>query len=189
MTFCRHSFIPTEVIRSPEVNAFAAPGGRVAILSGLLESASGPDEVAAVLAHELGHVAHRDGLRAVLRQAGTQGLLTLFAGDLAGGSLAGLTQMALAASYSREMEVEADAFAHDMLTDAGLPTTALASFFRRLQREQGEPGEGMARHFASHPNFTARIEAALTADQRRGGAWRPALEDADWIALKEICAG
>ena len=184
-----HVPVTLEVVRSPMVNAFAAPGGRVAILSGLLETASGPDQVAAVLAHELGHVAHRDGLRSILRQAGTQGLMTLFLGDLASGSLAGLTQMALAASYSREMETEADAFAHRMLTDAGLPSGALADFFRSLQRMQGERTEGFARHFSSHPDLDARVEAAESADHLEGSAWRPALEDADWIALKEICAG
>ncbi|MDF2233301.1 M48 family metallopeptidase [Albimonas sp. CAU 1670] len=183
-----HVPVTLEVIRSPQVNAFAAPGGRVAILSGLLETASGPDEVAAVLAHELGHVAHRDGLRALLRQAGTQGLMTLFMGDLSGGTLAGLTQMALAASYSREMEMEADAFAHDMLADAGLPAESLADFFRKLEGMQGARTEGMARHFASHPDLEARVEAAEAADRLKGSAWKPALEDADWIALKEICA-
>jgi len=183
-----HVPVTLQVIRSPEVNAFAAPGGRVAILSGLLETASGPDQVAAVLAHELGHVAHRDGLRALLRQAGTQGLMTLFLGDLAGGSLASLTQMALDSSYSREMEAEADDFAHRMLTDAGLPTGALADFFRRLQQVQGAQAEGLAGHFASHPDLGARVEAAEAADQLQGRPWRPALEDADWIALKEICA-
>ncbi|WP_339947253.1 M48 family metallopeptidase [uncultured Albimonas sp.] len=184
-----HVPVTLEVIRSPQVNAFAAPGGRVAILSGLLESASGPDEVAAVLAHELGHVAHRDGLRALLRQAGTQGLLTLFLGDMAGGSLAGLTQMALTASYSREMETQADAFAHQMLGEAGLPAGALAEFFGDLKAMQGRQTEGLARHFGSHPDLDARIEAAEAADRLEGGAWRPALEDSDWIALKEICAG
>ena len=125
-----HVPVEMEVIRSDQVNAFAAPGGRIAILSGLLETASGPDQVAAVLAHELGHVAHRDGLRAILRAAGTQGALTLFLGDLAGGSLSALTQLALAASYSREMEREADEYAHARLAAAGIPTAALARFFR-----------------------------------------------------------
>lgn len=187
-----HVPVRLQVIRSDEINAFAAPGGRVAILSGLLDAARGPDEVAAVLAHELGHVAHRDGLRALLREAGTQGVMSLFLGELAGGTLAGLTQLALAASYSREMETGADAWAHQRLIEAGIPTSALAEFFKDLKAKQaaGETParlDGMARHFASHPDLDARIAAAEAADPLAGRAWRPALEDADWIALRDIC--
>ena len=53
---------------------------------------------------------------------------------------------------------------------------------------QGAQAEGLAGHFASHPDLGARVEAAEAADQLQGRPWRPALEDADWIALKEICA-
>ena len=52
----------------------------------------------------------------------------------------------------------------------------------------GAQAEGLAGHFASHPDLGARVEAAEAADQLQGRPWRPALEDADWIALKEICA-
>jgi predicted Zn-dependent protease len=63
------------VLRSTIANAFALPGGRVYVLSGLLKISETPDEVADVLSHELGHVADRGGLRRLIRDGGTSFLV------------------------------------------------------------------------------------------------------------------
>ena len=55
------------VLRSGMQNAFALPGGRIYVLSGLVTKAETPDELGGILAHELGHVSHRDGLRRLIR--------------------------------------------------------------------------------------------------------------------------
>ena len=78
------------VLSSSVQNAFALPGGRIYLLRGLIETAQSPDEIAGVLAHEMGHVAHRDGLRAALRQGGlalTIGIVT--GGAFGAGAIAG----------------------------------------------------------------------------------------------------
>lgn len=91
------------------VNALAAPGGQVVLLRGLLEDASGPDAVAGVLAHEIGHVASRDPTRAALRSVGSAGLLSLILGDVTGGALVALLgEQMLNSSYTREAERAAD---------------------------------------------------------------------------------
>ncbi|MDF1728462.1 MAG: M48 family metallopeptidase, partial [Sulfitobacter sp.] len=68
------------------INAFALPGGYVVLFRGLIEAAEGPDQVAAVLAHEIGHVVSRDPTRHALRSAGSIGVLGLLLGDFAGGA-------------------------------------------------------------------------------------------------------
>lgn len=175
------------VVKSPQVNAFAAPGGQVVILSGLIESARSPEQVAAVLAHELGHVAARDPLRGALRAAGAAGLLGLVTGDALGGAVAAtMAEAALGAAYTRELETAADAYAHALFAKAGLPASALAGFFDQLAA-RGETARGLLRHFASHPDLAERAAAARAADVIGGAAFRPALSDADWIALRQIC--
>ena len=72
------------VLRSTIANAFALPGGRIYVLSGLLKISETPDELAGVLSHELGHVAHRDGLRRLIRDGGTSFLVGLMFGDVTG---------------------------------------------------------------------------------------------------------
>jgi Zn-dependent protease with chaperone function len=187
----RHADLPmpvrVRVYESDMENAFAGPGGQILILSGLLRNAAGPDEVAAVLAHELGHVAARDPLRGVLRNAGSAGILGLLVGDFLGGAVVvAMGEAVLNASYTREAEIAADEYAHRLLAEAGLPSAPMAAFFERLAETVGEP-EGLMRHLASHPDFAARRDAALAADVVGEAAYEPSLTDAEWLALQQIC--
>ena len=156
--------LTVRVVDDPMINAFAFAGGHVAIFRGLIDTAETPDEVAAVLAHEIGHVVHRDATRAGLRMVGSFGIAGLVFGDVLGTSgAAGLTQRYLRTSYSREAEVAADAFAHRQMERAGLDPAALASFFLNLQAETGQGEAGVLRHFSTHPELVDRVEAAHAA--------------------------
>ncbi|HHC29584.1 MAG TPA: M48 family metallopeptidase [Rhodobacterales bacterium] len=172
------------------VNAFAMPGGRVVLFRGLIDAAENPDEVAAVLAHELGHVVHRDPTRDALRLAGSVGVLGLILGDFAGGTVVlVLANQLINAQYSQSAEAGADDYAHDLLTRAGLPPAALGTFFERLRDEYGDE-EGLAAHFSSHPQMTARIEAARAAQaeaEAAGITTVPVLDARQWRALRSIC--
>lgn len=79
--------IQIHVLNHEMVNAFALPGGHIVLFEGLLKNASSPEEVAGVIGHEMGHVAHRDPTRLALRSAGSIGVLGLLLGDFAGGRL------------------------------------------------------------------------------------------------------
>jgi predicted Zn-dependent protease len=145
------------VARHEMVNAFAAPGGTVVVTTGLLRALRSPDELAAVLAHEAGHVRRRHALRGLLRQASLQVLLGLVAGDAsalssglqAAGALSGL-------SHSREDEGEADLDALASLARAALPPRALAG---ALESIRGASPDGPELGFLStHPSTPDRLE-------------------------------
>ncbi len=177
------------VLDHPLVNAFALPGGRVVLFRGLIEEAGGPDEVAAVLAHEIGHVVNRDPTRDALRLAGSIGVLGLLFGDFAGGTVVlFLTNPLINAQYSQAAEIGADDYAHALLTEAGLPPSALGTFFERLREEHGD-AEGIYAHFSTHPQMTARIEAALAADAERDVETTPSLNRQEWRAFRRVCGG
>ncbi len=173
------------VVAAPQVNAFAAPGGYVVLLDGLIAAAESPNEVAAVLAHEIGHVVARDPTRSALRAAGSAGLLSLAIGDVAGGAvIAGIATQLIDAGYSRRAETAADAFAARMLEEAGVAPTALADFFDRLAEEYGDLPEFLA-YFSTHPapeTRSARIRSSTAA-----GRDRPILSPQEWQALQDIC--
>lgn len=175
------------VVNSPEINAFALPGGLIAINRGLIDVAETPQEVAAVLAHEIGHVVHRDGTRSMLRTMGSFGIIGLVFGDAVGiSAAAGVSQRLISSSHSREAEIEADAFAHRQLTLAGLPPAAMAQMFNRME-ERGLGGEmGVFRHISSHPDLRARIDAANAADAG-GTTGAPVISAVQWQALQRIC--
>lgn len=168
------------------VNAFALPGGRVVFFRGLLDEAESPDEIAAVFAHEIGHVVNRDPARGALRTAGSIGVLGLLFGDFAGGTVVlFLVNRLIDATYSQEAEALADSFAHKTLLETGIPPSALADMFERFLANGGEP-DGITEHFMAHPKLGDRIKAAKAADEKLA-ANRPSLDADDWQALQNIC--
>lgn len=174
------------VFDDPLVNAFALPGGHVVVFRGLIDAAEHPDEVAAVLAHEIGHVAARDPVRLALQSAGSAGLIGLVFGDFWGGLLTlGLANQFIEASYSQSAETAADAYAHRRLDAAGLPPEALATLFERLRDEHGE-ATGVFQYFQSHPSFSDRIDAARAAGRTANSNY-PSLDPNGWADLQAIC--
>lgn len=179
--------LTVSVLDHDMINAFALPGGHVVFFRGLIDAAESPDEVAAVFAHELGHVVARDPVRIALRSAGSIGVLGLLFGDFAGGAVVlFLTERLIQASYTREAEGQADAFAHAVLTRAGIRPDALADLFETLSAEHGD-GTGLVRHFMSHPALGDRIAAAREATAAADVAFTPSLDPAAWRALQRIC--
>ncbi|SFK14915.1 M48 family metallopeptidase [Celeribacter neptunius] len=170
------------------INAFALPGGRIVVMRGLIDAAEAPEEVAAVIAHEIGHVAHRDPTRHALRGVGTFGVLSLVFGDFAGGTvvLLGVNQL-VNAQYSQEAESAADSYAHALLPKAGISPGALAPLFERLKAEYGD-AEGLASHLASHPKLGDRVDRAhAAADSFDAAASAPVLSALEWFRLQHIC--
>ncbi|MFQ6546439.1 M48 family metallopeptidase [Aestuariibius sp. 2305UL40-4] len=168
------------------VNAFALPGGYIVFFRGLIEDAESPDEIAAVFAHELGHVDARDPTRIALRSAGSIGLLGLLFGDFAGGAMVlFLVERIIQADYTQEAEAAADAYAHAAMNAANLRPDAMADFFERLREEYGDE-EGIVAHFLSHPAMGDRIDAArqATPDEVEFDA---VLTEDEFAALKSIC--
>src|SRR5436309_5371574 len=95
--------VQSAVLSSPIANAFALPGGKVYLFSGLLAKAENSDEIAGVLAHELGHLKHRDNMRGLIYNGGTSFLIGLLFGDITGsGALIFASRSLVTASYSRE---------------------------------------------------------------------------------------
>lgn len=168
------------------VNAFAAPGGQIVLMRGLIDKAKSPDEVAAVLAHEIGHVEARDTTRNALRAAGSAGLLALVLGDFAGGSaVVVVAEYTLNASYTREAEAAADVFALEMLDRSGTDAAALATFFDSLDDlEKTLPD--LPVYLSSHPETVDRAQAARDF-ARSQGLTNPILNDGEWAALQNIC--
>lgn len=178
--------LSVHVLDHDMVNAFALPGGYVVFFRGLIDAAEQPEEVAAVFAHELGHVVSRDPTRNALRSAGSIGVLGLLFGDFAGGAMVlFLTERLIDAQYSQAAESAADAFATRTLLDAGLPPSALADMFERF-RALGGDVDGILAHFLSHPQLGNRIEAARAATPPEFKAL-PVLTPDEWAALKTIC--
>lgn len=202
--------VKLQVVNHPMINAFAVPGGHIVLFSGLIKMAGSPEEVAAVLAHEMGHVVARDPTRLALRSASSAGILSLLIGDFTGGAAALiLTEQLVAASYTRAAETDADSFAHRVFQEADLPLEPMAIFFERMggksfikldedadtdvkaegdTQEKAEKSVGLSSHLRSHPDLQSRAEAARAQDRHAGKDYEPVLTPEEWISLRQICA-
>lgn len=175
-----------EVANIDMLNAVALPGGNVILFDGLLKQARSPDEVAGVLAHEIGHVRERHVMQALLRQMG----LAVVLGGVDGNSGAMVNNM-LAMSYSRDAEAEADAYAMQALGSANISPVGTASFFDRLSQLDGSAGvvkdnAGITGYLSSHPLSASRKDA-FEKSIVKGKNYKPALTPTEWTELKTMC--
>jgi len=181
--------IQVRAVHAPMVNAFALPGGYILVTGDLIAAAETPDEVAAVLAHEIAHVERRHVMQAVWRSLGAGMLLDLVVG---GGTGAGQQAVLLAGqasemSFDRAAETEADELGRSFLHEAGLSSRGMADFFERMaEGEIDTPAQvaEVSEWWMTHPNTDRRIQAARAAE--RDGA--PALSAADWATLRQSCS-
>lgn len=174
----------TTVVRRPEANALALPGGQIYVFRGLIEKADNADEVAGVIAHEIGHVANRDGTKGVLQGAGLSFLFGMLLGDfVGGGAVVFVAKTVLQSSYSREAESAADRYAAELMKKVQGNTRALATMLDKIGGAT-EPGMKI---LLDHPETKARIAAINRI--AANGPTVPFLNPAEWAALKRICAG
>ena len=145
-------------------NAFALPGGTMVMTDEMVELVGADDKViTAVLAHELGHVRHRHGLRMLVQATVLAGVTSVVLGDFST-LLAGVPLLLGQASYSRNAEKEADAEAVRILIAAGISPDVMVTLFEKLQAKDKNDKEastgqsswlGIA--FASHPSDAERM--------------------------------
>jgi Zn-dependent protease with chaperone function len=174
--------VQSGVLSTPVPNAFALPGGRVYLFNGLLAKAENADEIAGVLAHELGHLKHRDNIRGLIHNGGTSFLIGLLFGDVTGsGALIFASRTLVTNSYTREAEQAADTFSIDVMHRLGRPTKPMGEL---LVRVTGKEGKGLS-IISNHPLSEDRLARMTREDRPASGP--PLLTPEEWRSLKAIC--
>src|SRR5205807_6035975 len=147
--------VESAVLSTAIPNAFALPGGRVYLFRGLLAKADNADEIAGVLAHEFGHLKHRDGTRNLIYNGGTSFLIGLLFGDITGsGALIFASRSLVTASYSREAEQNADTFAIETMHRLGRSPKPMGELMFRVTGKEADSGLSI---LANHPLTQDRL--------------------------------
>ncbi|MDD5365417.1 MAG: M48 family metallopeptidase [Gallionellaceae bacterium] len=167
------------VADSPEVNAFAMPGGYVVVYSGLIRTADSAEEVAGVLAHEVQHVELRHSLKNMIHGLGWRALLALAMGDASGGIWAGMAEQLGGMAYGRDLERQADLGGLKALKRAGIAPDGLVGFFARLAQSEG----AVPAFLSSHPATAERIDNLRRAIAAEGD-YPAAPLPYDWAAIR-----
>jgi len=170
--------INVSVYEVEPVNGLAAPDGRIFLTRGFVnrytQGIITAEELASVIAHELGHVALGHTRRRMIDVTGQNAVFMLLAGVLGrlipviGIWLAQVVSSMLAAGMSRKDENEADAYASALLVKSGIGTAAQKSMFHKLDRLTGANGAEVPQWLRSHPKTAERI-AAIEAREARWG--------------------
>ena len=149
------------IVEEKEPNAFALPGGFVYVTTGLLEMVRSDDELAAVLGHEVGHVAARHTVKRIQGAVGLQLLQALAIG--AGGADPQTRQgmdlafASILTAYSQADELEADRLSTRYLKRAGYQPLAGIDFLTRLRDYTFKQSPRRFSYFRTHPYFADRI--------------------------------
>ena len=168
--------IKAHIYEIPAVNGLAAPDGRIFITRGFIDRMDkgevAPEEIAGVVAQELGHVAHGHAKRRLIDFAGQnvmRSVLIMTIGrflPFVGPWLVNLAIMALAARLSQTDEFEADRFATALLIKSGIGAAPQISLFEKLNRLSGRRGSAGPAWLLSHPATEKRIDA-IRVNMRR----------------------
>lgn len=164
------------IIDSQDINAFALPGGYIYINRGLLTYLHSEAEMAAVLAHEIGHITARHAVRqkTAATGAGVASVLSvLVTGSGVVGDVANLWSTAAVKGYGRDMELEADRFGAQYMYNAGYDPQAMINvisllkdqetFSRRRARVEGKKQQTYHGVFSSHPRNDIRLQEVVQA--------------------------
>jgi len=170
-----------KVIEDSDINAFTLPGGHVYVYRGLLDFVSSDDELAGVLAHELGHNARLHALRGQskakkLNWVSLAAMAAVIAGGQNGANVGAFSQYALIGvmnGYGTGLEKEADASGVETMRRAGYNPSAMVTFMQRLQVEESHHPDIKLGIFATHPPSDERAASILSQMKEDGLPFSP----------------
>lgn len=167
------------LVENEMVNAFALPGGYIIVTTGLVNFCDSPEELLAVICHEIGHIEKRHVISRLIKDIGLD-LLTsndpFVTGEIA--------KTIVSSGYNRRQEEEADHFACELMIKNQLEPRVLAKLFRKLKEEGNGGLYDQFEVVSSHPNLDSRIRRILAFEIPEGfvssGSW------IDWDTFREF---
>jgi len=156
------------VSKDPAVNAFAIPGGIIVVNSGLLKLVDSPNELAAVLAHEVQHVEERHSLKNMMNSAAMATVILAVMGD-ANAFVLLMAHQASTQYFNRQVEADADLKGIQLLQSKNIDAQGMSSFFKKMDmysnskntgenENSGDNPSQVASWFSSHPDTLIRIQ-------------------------------
>lgn len=155
------------LVRSPQINAFCLPGGKIVVYTGILPVAKTEAGLAAVMGHEMAHATLRHGSERLLSQKATQTFMTgvqVSVGDMSYeqqravmGAIGAGAQYGLLLPFSRDHESEADAIGLRYMARAGYDPREAVEFWKRMSEATARGGDKPPEFMSTHPSDSTRI--------------------------------
>src|SRR5215204_751264 len=153
-----HYPISITVVDSKEANAFAVPGGHIVVYRAIIDKMTRPEELVALLSHEVSHIELRHSLRNIFRSLGRKMFLMMIFGNESGlaGFLVNNADNLKGLEYSRALETEADDHGIDLMVSSNVDPAGMLGLLKMLEKETD--GKEPAGFLSTHPVFESRIQ-------------------------------
>ncbi len=174
-------FIKVEIVKYPVSNALTFPGGRIVIFDDVIINAKSPEELAGVIAHEIGHAKKRHVMQKIVSTLSMAAIFQFIGGDFSSAlAIDPSTVLSIGTlAFDRGMETEADQFAYDRLVESKVNPHDVAGFFERLSMNSDKYAI-----LSSHPGDETRIKLFRKKNDVKAS---PILNAKEWQALKDYC--
>ncbi len=150
-----------ELFEHPAANAFAMPGGKIGVFTGILTVAEGQDGLAAVIGHEVAHVTAQHSLKRARKQIRNQLLVGVAAGAIGGRGTADTlslgAEIGLNLPYDRKQEIQADDIGLELMAEAGFDPRAGIRLWKNMSKQGVEPPQFLS----THPSTDARLDGMI----------------------------
>lgn len=180
------------VVKSSVFNAIALPGGNIIVYSGLIETTQSPEELAAVLAHEMQHIKKRHVTKKIIQDSSTGLIISALSGDVTGSMIYGVSVARTLAvlSYSRQDEEAADDGGMKMLIAANINPDAMVNMFD-LMKGKNHPTIRMPHYISTHPDTDKRIlrlKIIVARAKAERHVYQALSSENDWAQIKTGCS-
>jgi predicted Zn-dependent protease len=175
-----------KVLDNNEINAFACPGGYIYIYKGLMKQMDNEAQLAAVLAHEVGHIVARHSMKRLQTVYGYSILMEVALGDKLSQSAQQMVDAAaglILLGYGRDNEYEADDYGILYAKKAGYNPKGMIQIFEKFKQLEGNPPNTFEKLLSSHPPARDRINNGNKEIQKIGGANLP-YKESEYAAIK-----
>lgn len=175
--------IEVHILNTSEVNAFALPGGRLIINSGLILNSENQEELAGVISHEIAHIELNHVMKKLIKEVGLSVLISITTGGSGGDMVKETAKLLSSTAFDRSLEKEADMKAVDYLIEAKLDPEPFAHFLYRLSENESEAMQYVT-WMSTHPESKERAKYLIEYSQGRSVAYKPILSQESWENLQ-----
>lgn len=176
--------IKIHIVYNSEVNAFALPNHHMVIYTGLITSCDSPEELAAVMSHEIAHMELKHVMKKLSKEMGITMLAMMLGGNNGIAFMKEIAQMISSTAYSRKYEREADAKAVEYLENANIDPTFFSIFLNKLESKEAIPSQ--LYWLSTHPNSEERALTILKLKKKNSYPPTPIFTPEEWIKIKEM---
>jgi predicted Zn-dependent protease len=175
------------IFKSEEVNAFALPGNKMVLYTGLIKYSKNPEEIAGVMSHEIAHMEAGHVMKKLGKEVGLSLLLSIAGGDASPNALKQIVELITSSAFDRDQETEADTKAVTYMAKASIDPENLATFLIRISAKS--PNETLALEwFSTHPESKKRAAEIFKLRKLEKFKTKALMSNEEFENIKEICS-